>query len=141
RCVVTTNALELGLDIGSLDVAILCGYPGSIASTRQQMGRAGRRGRPSACVLVARGNALDQHVVTHPELLLGAPAEHARLDPDNLLVLADHLKCAAFELPFRAGDAFGSISPRDCADLLGLLAEEGFVHESSGTWHWTHETH
>lgn len=141
RCVVATNALELGLDIGSLDVAILCGYPGSVASTWQQMGRAGRRGGSAACILVARGTPLDQHVVTHPELILGAPFEHARLDPDNLPVLVDHLKCAAFELPFREGDRFGSLSSDDTAGLLGVLAEEGFVLAAGGTWHWTHESH
>lgn len=154
RCVVATNALELGLDIGSLDVAILCGYPGSVASTWQQMGRAGRRGRPSACVLVARGTALDQHVVTHPEILLGAPGqdasgrrlapaaiEHARLDPDNLLVLVDHLKCAAFELPFRRGESYGALGAQDTGELLEILAEEGFLHQTGESWHWTHESH
>ena len=141
RAVVATNALELGLDIGALDVAILAGWPGSIASAWQQMGRAGRRGRSSLCVLVARSAAIDQHVVTHPEHLLGASPEHARINGDNLLVLADHVKCAAFELPFRRGERFGGLDANETADLLTVFAEDGVLHEEGGAFHWTQETH
>ena len=141
RGVVSTNALELGIDVGSLDVALLCGYPGSIASTWQQLGRAGRRGRPSACVLVARSTPLDQHVIQNPEFFLGASPEHARCDPDNLLVVAEHLKCAAFELPFREGEAYGALGAEGTRELLEVFAEEGIVLKEGEVWHWTQESH
>ncbi len=141
RCVVTTNALELGLDIGALDVAILAGWPGSIASAWQQMGRAGRRGRTSLCVFVAGSSPMDQHVVAHPEHLLGASPEHARLNADNLLILADHLKCGAFELPFTRGEPFGGLSGESATGVLELFSQDGLLHEEGGVFHWTQETH
>src|SRR5213593_3066142 len=97
--VVSTNALELGVDIGHLDVAVLAGYPGSIASLWQQAGRAGRRSDRSAAIFVATSAPLDQFMVTHPEYLFGTPPDHARVNPDNPFILVNHLKCAAFELP------------------------------------------
>src|SRR6185295_11897320 len=123
--VVTTNALELGVDIGALDVAILNGYPGSIAATWQRLGRAGRRDRPALGVLVASSDALDQYLVRHPEFFAGAAPEHARISPDQPLILLDHVRCAAFELPFRDGEMFGAVMPRD---FLELLAETGVLH-------------
>ncbi|HEU5323791.1 MAG TPA: DEAD/DEAH box helicase, partial [Methylomirabilota bacterium] len=104
--VVSTNALELGVDIGHLDAAVLAGYPGTIASLWQQAGRAGRRAGPSAAILVATSAPLDQFMVTHPEYLFGTPPEHARINPDNPFILVNHLKCAAFELPMVAGERF-----------------------------------
>jgi DEAD/DEAH box helicase domain-containing protein len=136
--VVSTNALELGVDIGRLDVAILAGYPGSIAATRQQAGRAGRRLGTSVAVLVASAAPVDQYVVHHPEFLLDQPAEEARVDPDNLHLLLAHLKAAAFELPFAPGEAFG---PGTADDLLAFLAEDGHVHQGDdGRWYWSSES-
>jgi DEAD/DEAH box helicase domain-containing protein len=138
RAVVSTSALELGIDIGALDAAILAGYPGTIASTWQRAGRAGRRAGRSAAVLVASSAPLDQFVVRHPEYFFGASPEHALVNPDNLHILLDHVKCAAFELPFADGETFGR---ENLQDVLALLAEHGFVHPAGGQWHWTHESY
>ena len=138
RGVVSTSALELGVDIGALDACIMAGYPGTIAATWQRAGRAGRRSGRSAAVLVASSAPLDQFMVRHPDFFFEASPEHALIDPDNLHVLLDHIKCAAFELPFDADEAFG---PDGLPGILGLLAEEGFVHQSEGRWHWTHESY
>ena len=105
--VVSTSALELGIDIGHLDVAVLAGYPGTIASMWQQAGRAGRRTGESAAVMVATSSPMDQYLAAHPDYLFGAPPEHARINPENPFILVNHLKCAAFELPFGADEAFG----------------------------------
>ena len=107
RAVVSTNALELGVDIGSLDACVMTGYPGTIASTWQQAGRAGRREGVSLAVLVASSAPLDQFIVQHPDYFFTSRPENGLINPDNLLILVDHLKCAAFELPFHDGDAFG----------------------------------
>jgi DEAD/DEAH box helicase domain-containing protein len=133
-CVVSTSALELGVDIGSLDVCILNGYPGSIAATWQRLGRAGRRNRTSLGVLVAGSEPLDQYIVRNPDFFLGASPEHARIDPDQLLVLLDHVRCAAFELPFRAGEDFGCKAPLE--QFLQYLLDEGVLHHEGGNWHW-----
>ncbi|MAG72312.1 MAG: DEAD/DEAH box helicase [Vicinamibacterales bacterium] len=138
RGVVSTNALELGVDIGALDACILAGYPGTIAATWQRAGRAGRRSGRSAAVLVASSAPLDQFMVRNPEYFFGASPERALIDPDNLHVLLDHIKSAAFELPFGEDEAFG---PDGLPGILGLLADEGFVHQSEGQWHWTHESY
>jgi DEAD/DEAH box helicase domain-containing protein len=135
--VVSTNALELGVDIGALDVAILAGYPGSVAGTWQQLGRAGRRQDTSVGILVASGSPVDQYVIHHPEFLLERSPEEARLDPDNLHVLLAHLRCATFELPFEPGEVFG---PAPADDLLAFLAEEGHVRQAGdGRWYWSSE--
>jgi DEAD/DEAH box helicase domain-containing protein len=135
--VVSTNALELGVDIGQLEVSILAGYPGSIAATWQQMGRAGRRSGTSVSVLIAGGGPVDRYVVEHPEFLLSSSPEEARLDPDNLHVLLGHLKAACFELPFEPGETFG---PSAAAPLLEFLAEEGHVRPAGdGRWYWSSE--
>jgi DEAD/DEAH box helicase domain-containing protein len=134
--VVATNALELGIDIGELDAVICAGYPGSIAATWQRFGRAGRRGGTSICVLVASSAPVDQYLAREPRFLLGAPIEEARIDPDNVEVLVQHVKCAAFELPFKRGEAFGSLGPEETADALGFLASHRVLHESAGTFHW-----
>jgi DEAD/DEAH box helicase domain-containing protein len=136
--VVSTNALELGVDIGSLDAAVLAGYPGTIASMWQQAGRAGRRSGPSAAVLVATSSPLDQFMVTHPEYLFGTSPEAARVNPDNPFILVNHLKCAAFELPFGAEDRFGDVHVRR---YLAALEDEGLLHRASGRFHWASETY
>lgn len=137
RGVVATNALELGVDIGQLGAAVLTGYPGSIASTWQQAGRAGRRNALSAVILVANSSPLDQYICNHPRYLFGRSPEHALLNPDNLRILVKHLLCAAFELPHRDGEPFGAFGQVD--DLLALLAEEGALHETRGQFHWLGE--
>jgi DEAD/DEAH box helicase domain-containing protein len=135
--VVATNALELGVDIGRLDASILAGYPGSVAATWQQFGRAGRRSGTSVAVLVASASPVDQYVVHHPEFLLDGAPEEARLDPDNLHVLLAHLRAAAFELPFEPGERFGPVA---ADDLLAFLAEEGHVRQAAdGRWYWSSE--
>ena len=134
----STNALELGIDIGRLDVALLAGYPGTVASTWQQAGRAGRRSGLSAAILVASSAPLDQFIVTHPDYFFGAPPEHGLINPDNPYVLASHLKCAAFELPFVEDEPFGA---EDVGRYLRLLEEEGLLHRTGGRYHWTSETY
>jgi DEAD/DEAH box helicase domain-containing protein len=149
RAVVSTSALELGVDIGALDVAVLAGYPGTIAATWQRAGRAGRRASRSAAVMVASSAPLDQFVVRNPSYFFDASPERALIDPDNLHILVDHIKCAAFELPFASGEAFGAHS---LEEILGVLAEQGLVHKSGGsedlegseagaTWTWTSESY
>ncbi|HVB09653.1 MAG TPA: Zn-binding domain-containing protein, partial [Bacillota bacterium] len=131
--VVSTNALELGIDIGSLQAAVLNGYPGSIASTWQQAGRAGRRQEAALTVFVAGNGPLDQYLVNHPEYLLDQPPEAGFVNPENLYILMNHLKCAAFELPFHTGEAFG---PGPTADMLGFLADERVLRPVGGAYHW-----
>jgi DEAD/DEAH box helicase domain-containing protein len=138
RAVVATNALELGIDIGSLDAVVMAGYPGTIASTWQRAGRAGRRQGSSAAVLVASSAPLDQYIVEHPDYFFGRSPEHAHINADNLEILLSHLKCAAFELPIRDGEAFGA---HPTADLCQYLEETGFLHHSAGAWHWTQDSY
>ena len=138
RCVVSTNALELGIDIGALDVAVMAGYPGSIAATWQRAGRAGRRSGRSAAVYVASSAPIDQFVVRHPEYFFDASPEHALVNPDNLHILLNHVKCAAFELPFGGDERYGSINVQE---ILAVLAEEGFVHFVDGQWQWTQDSY
>jgi DEAD/DEAH box helicase domain-containing protein len=144
RAVVSTNALELGIDIGALDVSVMAGYPGTIAATWQRAGRAGRRTTRSAAVLVASSAPIDQFIVRNPSYFFDASPEHALINPDNLHILLDHVKCAAFELPFRNDEQFGVEGRRDEVDLqavLSVLAEEGFVHQADGQWNWTNESY
>jgi DEAD/DEAH box helicase domain-containing protein len=138
RGVVTTNALELGIDVGSLDAVVMAGYPGTIASTWQRAGRAGRRSGSSCAVMVASSSPLDQYVVRHPDYFFGRSPEHAYIQPDNLEVLVNHLKCAAFELPLAAEEKFGGV---ELPDLCERLAEAGFLHRSGEHWHWTQEAY
>jgi DEAD/DEAH box helicase domain-containing protein len=137
-CVIATSALELGVDIGALDVCVLNGYPGTIAGTWQRLGRAGRRNRGALGVLVASSQPLDQYIVRNPEFFLGASPEHARIDPDQLLILLDHVRCAAFELPFREGERFGAES---LEELLAYLQEEGVLHREGAQWHWVADSY
>lgn len=131
--IVSTSALELGVDIGSLDVVVLNGYPGSVAATWQRFGRAGRRQRPSLGVLVANSQPLDQYIVRHPDFFADATPEHARIAPDQPLILFDHIRCASFELPFRDGDGFGPVDP---AVYLEALAESEVLHHEGERWDW-----
>ena len=138
RGVVATNALELGIDIGSLDACVMAGYAGSIASTWQRAGRAGRRSGTSCAVLVASSAPLDQFIVQHPDYFFGRSPEHAYIQPDNLEILVNHLKCAAFELPIGPDEKFGKA---DVQELCSRLAEAGFLHRSGKHWHWIQEAY
>ncbi|MBI5282573.1 MAG: DEAD/DEAH box helicase [Candidatus Solibacter usitatus] len=138
RAVVATNALELGIDIGSLDVVVMAGYPGTIASSWQRAGRAGRRLGTSLALLIASSAPLDQYIVEHPEYFFDSSPEHAHINPDNLEILVNHLKCAAFELPVQDGEKFG---PHSTAELCRFLDELGVVHHSAGAWHWTSDSY
>ncbi len=138
RGVVATNALELGVDIGSLDATVMAGYPGTIASTWQRAGRAGRRSGTSCAVMVASSAPLDQFIVQHPDYFFGRSPEHAFIQPDNLEILVNHLKCAAFELPLAPDESFGDV---DLPALCERLAEAGFLHRSGGHWHWIQDAY
>jgi DEAD/DEAH box helicase domain-containing protein len=138
RGVVSTSALELGIDVGSLDVALLAAYPGTIASTWQRAGRAGRRQGTSAAVLVASSAPLDQFMVQNPEYFFGRSPEHGYVNPDNLFILLNHLKCAAFELPLREDEKFGAL---DLRRLCQHLEETGFLHHTKDGWHWLSESY
>jgi DEAD/DEAH box helicase domain-containing protein len=137
RAVVATNALELGIDIGALDACVVTGFPGTIASAWQQMGRAGRRSDSSVAVLVFNSSALDQFLATHPDYFFGQPPEAGLIDPNNLLILVSHLKCAAFELPFHDDEHFGV---ETTADILRFLEENEVLHHRDGVWHWTSDS-
>lgn len=134
RGVVATNALELGIDIGRLSAAVLTGYPGSVASTWQQAGRAGRQTEQSAVVMVAGSSPLDQYICQHPRYLFEGSPEHALCNPDNLRIMIRHLTCAAFEIPFKAGEEYGRFGPVD--DILNVLVEAGQMHQTQDQYHW-----
>jgi DEAD/DEAH box helicase domain-containing protein len=138
RGVVSTNALELGIDIGQLDVSILAGYPGNIASTWQQAGRAGRRTDVSVAILVANSSPLDQFIIHHPDYFFSQTPESGIVDPNNLIILISHMKCAAFELPFTDGEKFGV----DLTEkILAHLEDLRILHHVDGKWHWTAEVY
>ncbi|AGX05241.1 MULTISPECIES: DEAD/DEAH box helicase [Bacillus] len=135
--VVSTNALELGVDIGQLQVCIMTGYPGSIASSWQQAGRAGRRHGESLVILVASSSPLDQYVIQNPDYFFNKSPETARINPDNLIILIDHMKCAAYELPFKYGEKFGTA---DTEELLEYLTEERVLYQNGDKWHWMNDS-
>jgi len=157
RGVVSTNALELGIDIGGLDAAVVAGFPGAFASFWQQAGRAGRRGSVSLAILVASSSPLDQYIISHPEYFFGRSPENARIDPDNPYIFMDHLKCAAFEIPFEEGERFdlaagepgpgsppgghegglGASSVSATEEGLSMLEAEGIVRKAGGRWYWS----
>jgi len=138
RGVVSTSALELGIDVGSLDATVMAGYPGTIAATWQRAGRAGRRSGSSCAVMVASSSPLDQFIVRHPDYFFGNTPEQAFIQPDNLEILVNHLKCAAFELPLGPQEKFGEV---DLPDLCGQLAEAGYLHRAGTHYHWTQEAY
>ncbi len=133
---VSTNALELGIDIGGMDAIVLVGYPGSIASVRQQAGRAGRRHGSSLAVFLASYTPLDQYLVNHPEYLFERSPEQALIDPDNLLILLAHLKAAAFELSFQKGETFGDLTAEKTLELLDYLKEDGLLVDRGNRYFW-----
>jgi DEAD/DEAH box helicase domain-containing protein len=136
KCVVATNALELGIDVGELDAVVCAGYPGSVAATWQRFGRAGRRQSPSVAVLVASSNPIDQYLAREPRYLFGRAAEEARIDPDNVEIFVQHLKCASFELPFATDEAYADVARDITQDALAYLARNGVLHKSGTRWHW-----
>src|ERR1700675_2938956 len=138
RGVVATSALDLGIDVGSLDAVVMAGYPGTIAGTWQRAGRAGRRSGSSCAVMVASSAPLDQFIVRNPDYFFGNTPEHAFIQPDNLEILINHLKCAAFELPIAPEERFGEV---DVPELCARLAEAGFLHRAGEHYHWTDEAY
>jgi len=135
--VVSTNALELGIDIGQLDACVLCGYPGTIASTWQQAGRAGRRGSVSLLVVVASSSPLDQYIINHPDYFFEQSSEQALINPDNLYILLNHVKCAAYELPFEDDETFAGLE--DTPELLGYLEDQSILRRVGGRYYWMAE--
>ena len=135
--VVSTNALELGVDIGQLQACIMTGYPGSIASSWQQAGRAGRRHDESLVIMVASSSPLDQYMVANPDYFFSRNPETARINPDNLIILLDHMKCAAYELPFKKGDTFGNA---EITEILEYLTEERVLFQNGDKWYWMNDS-
>jgi len=136
KTVVATNALELGIDIGGLGAALLVGYPGTVASARQQAGRAGRGLESAAAVMVASASPLDQFLAHHPEYFFERSPEQALVNPDHLLILLEHLRCAMFELPFQKGEGFGSLSGEIVDDYLQFLLSNNEAHLSNEKYYW-----
>lgn len=135
--VVSTNALELGVDIGQLQVCVMTGYPGSVASTWQQAGRAGRRHGEALILMVAGSTPIDQYIVQNPGYFFDRSPESARINPENLIILVDHLKCAAYELPLKEHEEFG---PLDIKDILEYLVEERVIHQNGETFYWANQS-
>lgn len=131
--VVSTNALELGIDIGALEACVICGYPGTIASTWQQAGRAGRRSGVSAAILIASSSPLDQYIINNPDYFFGKSPENGLINPDNLAILYSHMKCAAFELPFEDGEKFGV---ETTSEILQFMEEAKLIRHVGNRWHW-----
>ncbi|MED4226818.1 DEAD/DEAH box helicase [Neobacillus cucumis] len=135
--VVSTNALELGVDIGQLQVCIMTGYPGTISSAWQQAGRAGRRHGEALVIMVASSSPLDQYIIQNPDYFFNQSPETARINPDNLIILIDHMKCAAYELPFKAGERFGNV---ETEELLEYLAEERVLYRNGDKYYWMNDS-
>ncbi|PLR77183.1 ATP-dependent helicase [Bacillus sp. V3-13] len=135
--VVSTNALELGVDIGQLQVCVMTGYPGSVASTWQQAGRAGRRHGEALILMVAGSTPIDQYIVQNPGYFFDRSPEAARINPENLIILVDHLKCAAYELPFKEGEEYG---PLEIQEILEYLTEEKVLHQNGDKFYWANQS-
>ena len=136
--VVSTNALELGIDIGQLKVSIMTGYPGTVASTWQQGGRAGRRNEDAAIILVASSAPIDQYIINHPEYFFGSTPEIGMINANNFPILISHIKCASFELPFLDNESFGNL---DISPILERLDEEKILRHVGGKYHWSSEVY
>jgi len=136
QAVIATNALELGIDIGGMEATVLAGYPGTIAATWQQAGRSGRGDAPSLTVLLTSADPLDQFLAHHPDYFFGRSPEQGLTDPDNLLILLEHLQCAAYELPFTAGQEFGDVSSQRVQEILDYLSAQNILHSSGGRYFW-----
>ncbi len=136
RCVAATNALELGMDIGGIDAVISVGYPGSFSAMMQRQGRAGRRNGKARFLLVGSQTPTDQYIITHPDFLFGKHIEPVLIDPDNLLILLQHMQCALYEVPFTAGDAYGKLTPDETMDILNYFVSEGIARRSGNRWFW-----
>ncbi|HIE28684.1 TPA: DUF1998 domain-containing protein [Candidatus Poribacteria bacterium] len=132
--VTSTTALELGIDVGALDACLIVGFPGTIASLWQQSGRAGRKSEDSLTVFIAYNDPVEQYLMRHPEYLFGQSPENAVIDPGNVYVLAEHLRCAAHELPLSEEDAdiFGELT----LPLLDVLCEHGDLTQIGDKWYW-----
>jgi DEAD/DEAH box helicase domain-containing protein len=141
RAVVATNALEVGIDIGGMGAAVIAGYPGAISSTWQQAGRAGRGEETSLAILITSASPLDQYLAHHPDYFFGRTPEQALINPNNLLILLGHLRCAAFELPFNEGEAFGKLNREDLVEFLEYLAAEGVLHHSGNRFFWMSDSY
>lgn len=139
RGVVATNALELGIDIGEMNASILSGYPGTIASTWQQAGRAGRGEKPSLAILVTTASPLDQFLAHNPDYFFGRSPEQALINPNNLLILLGHLRCALFELPFKRDEQFGNLTSAEVEEFINFLIQEGVAHQSGEKFFWMAE--
>ena len=136
RCIAATNALELGMDIGGIDTVISIGYPGSVSALMQRQGRAGRRNGNSRFILIGSQTPTDQYIVTHPDFLFEKRFEPVLIDPDNLLILLQHLQCALYELPFSTGESFGSLTVEETQDLLNYFVAQGIARFSGGHYYW-----
>ncbi|MDD4578251.1 MAG: DUF1998 domain-containing protein, partial [Anaerolineaceae bacterium] len=136
KAVFSTSALELGVDIGDLDAVILVGFPGTIATARQRIGRAGRKQQPSLGILIVTNEAMDQYLATHPEYLVDQNPEQALIDAQNLVILLQHIGCAAFELPFSSTENFGSMTAEELAQFLDLLEQSGSITRQGEEYYW-----
>ena len=136
RTIAATSALELGIDIGGMDAVVMAGYPGTVARTWQQAGRAGRQAGESLAIVIASANPLDQFLAQHPEYFFDRSAERALINPDNLLILLQHLRCAAFELNFELDETFGNVPAHSVAEILNFLHENGELHQSGTKFFW-----
>lgn len=136
--IISTNALELGIDIGSLQVAVSIGYPGRMSSLLQQFGRSGRSGDDAAAIMIASASALDQYIFRNPEFIKKGQSDVAVIHPNNLLIFLDHIKCAAYELPFKEDDFFGG---QNINEYLNYLVENSVLHKNGDTYFWVEETY
>ena len=136
RAVAATSALELGIDIGDLEAAVLIGYPGSISASRQQAGRAGRKSNTALAILLTSANPLDQYLANHPEYFFERNPEQALIEPNNLPILLQHIRCAAFELPFRQEDGYGHIDKQMLKSFLKLLVQSNQLYQKGDQFYW-----
>ncbi len=139
QAVIATNALELGIDIGGIDIVILCGYPGTIAGTRQQSGRAGRRNKTALTIMITTSDPLEQYLANHPDYLFEKSPEQALIEPNNPYILLSHLSSAVFELPFKIDENYGDLSSEQLNFWLNLLQRMNKAKLSSNKYYWISE--